>query len=221
MTTETKGDLFSSSVPVLVSFPNLLEAKRVSKSQKEEPKFSANFEFEPDHVDLARIKAEIGRVAKAKWPGKDIGEAIKSGALVVPLTSGDKLATKAKDKGKTRDWSVGKTVLTARSQFEPQLSAVNAGKLEEFEGDKRPLFKQYEYTGAFALFQVNLVAYDAVGEDGKPGVTAYLNMVCVTKKGPKLAGGGASAAEVFKGYVGAASDEDPTGGAGAGDETAW
>lgn len=218
-TTETKGDLFSTTIPALFSFPNLLEAKRVSKSMKEEPKFSVNVEFDLDSPDLARLKAEIGRVAKAKWPGMNIGEAISSGKLIVPLSSGDKLAEKAKVKGKSRDWSLGKSVLTSRSQFEPQISAVVNGKLEDFEGARRPLFKQYEYTGALGLVQVNLVAYDAVGDDGKPGVTAYLNMVCVTSKGPKLAGGGASAAEVFKGYVGTTSDEDPTGGEGAAQDT--
>jgi hypothetical protein len=207
-------------VPELISFPNLLEAKRVSKSLKEEPKHSVSVEFEPSNPDLGKIKAEIGRVAAAKWPGLDIGQAIKAGDLVVPLTSGDKLAAKAKEKGKSRDWSIGRTVLTARSQFEPQLSAVENGKLREFEGAARPQFKQYEYTGVKGLVQVNLQAYDAVGETGKPGVTAYLNMVCVTEKGPRLAGGGQSAKDVFKAYVGQDSNEDPTGG-DTGPSTAW
>lgn len=220
---DTEANLFNSTVPALMSFPNLLTAKRVSKSQKEEPKFSASFEFEPDHVDLVRLKGDIGRVAKAKWPNLDVGQAIRDGSLVVPITAGDKLAEKAKVKGKSRDWSRGKQVLTCRSQYEPSLSAVENGVLREFEGATRPTFKPYdEYTGNSALFQINLQAYDAVGDDGKPGVTAYLNMVCVTTKGPRLAGGGQSAAEVFKGYVGTASAEDPTGGEpAAGGNTAW
>jgi len=52
-------------------------------------------------------------------------------------------------------------------------------------------------------------------------VTAYLNMVCVTEKGPKLAGGGQSASEVFKGYIGTTSQEDPTGGEAAAGGDAW
>lgn len=215
------ANLFQMQEPALISFPNLLVPARVSKSPKEEPKYSISIEFEPDHADLAKLKAEIGRVAAAKWPGKDIGEAIRTGALMVPITAGDKLAAKAKEKGKAREWSVGKQVLTARSQHEPALAAIENGAARNFTGYTRPLFKTYDkVTGNFGLVEVNLQAYDGVGDDGKPGVTAYLNAVIITSVGPKLAGGGRVASEVFKSYVGANSDEDPTGGE-AKPSTAW
>jgi len=128
MTEDTKSDLFDTKEPALISFPNLLEAKRVSKSAAEKPKFSINVEFDDDSTDLSRLKSEIGRVAKAKWPGLNVGEAIRDGSLVVPITSGDKLVAKAEAKGKKREWSKGKQVLTARSEFDPTLASVIGGK---------------------------------------------------------------------------------------------
>lgn len=200
------------TVPVVSTFPNLMEAKAVTIKGKPsgEPKYSSNFEFDPDHVDLAALKAEAVKVAKAKWPGRDLKE------LAFPFTSGDKLADKAKAKDKDREFSRGKVVLTSRSKYEPRLSVVEGGKLVDYEGDKRPMAKKFFYNGVMALAQFNFVAYDGVGAN-PDGVTAYLNMVVSLNKGKKLSGG-SSAAEVFKGYIGTSSDEDPTAGDDPDDE---
>lgn len=197
--------IFTSTVPAPSTFPNLLEAKAVMKAGKAtgEPKYSLNIEFEPDSDDLKAAKAKAAAVAKAKWPGRDFSE------IAFPFSSGDKLADKAKAKGKDREFSRGKVVLTARSKYEPRLSVIENGKLVDYEGDKRPTCKSKFYNGVEVLFQVNFQAYDGVG-NGQDGVTAYLNMAVSLNKGTKLSGGGSSAAEVFKGYVGVASQEDPT-----------
>lgn len=228
MSTDTAG-VFSASRPTLGSFLNVVEAKKVTKSSKEEPKFSGNFELDADNPDLAGARATIAAVARAKWPSLNIGEAIKAGTLLVPLASGDKLADKAAAdnanpahknyrKDRLREWSRGKQVLTARSQFQPNLSYVENGRLVELADQAAVVQARSKFdTGKQVLFQVNFVAYDAVGE-GKPGVTAYLNMVCSTGVGEKLISGGPSAAEVFKGYMGLESTEDPTGGAS---DTNW
>jgi len=219
MTTETNDQLglFSSSKPVLGSFLNVVEAKKVTQSSKEEPKFSANFEFEADHVDLQAARAKIVAVAQAKWPGRDIGAAIKAGEILVPLTPGDKLADKATAKGKKREWSRGRQVLVARSQFQPELSHIEGGRWVLLDGqDAIKAAKKRFDTGKNVLFEVNFQAYDAVGE-GKPGVTAYLNKVCSTNTGEALITGGTSGADVFKGYIGIDSQVDPTGGAGTTD----
>lgn len=202
--------------PVMTSFPQLFEAKAVMRKGKPtgEPKFSANFEFHPvnDKAELDALKAKAAAVAKAKWPGRDLKE------LAFPFTSGDKLADKAKAKGKDREWSRGLVVLTSRSKFQPQLSIFENGKIIDLDSDVLlAAHKSKFYNGVQTLAQVNFVAYDAVDDDGKAGVTAYLNKVLSINKGAKLSGG-ASAAETFKGYVGLASDEDPTAGASLDDE---
>lgn len=209
----------SLNEPTMLTFPNLMEAKAVMKNGKPtgEPKFSSNFEFEPTAADLSALKAKALEVAKAKWPGRQFGKEAakvddngnaKMPTFMFPFSSGTELADKAKGKGKDREFSRGKAVLTARSKYEPRLSVIEGGKLVEKEGDARKAAARMFYSGCLCLAQFNFVAYDGVGQN-PDGVTAYLNMVCSLNKGDRLTGG-ASAAEVFKGYVGTTSAEDPT-----------
>lgn len=198
---------FTLTEPTTLTFPNLLEAKAVVKNGKPtgEPKYSSNFEFEPDSQDLKDAKAKAVAVARAKWPGRDLKE------LSFPFTVGDKLADKAQARKKDREFSRGKIVVTARSKYQPRLSVVEGGTIKDLEGDAIvAVGKRVFYSGVQALAQFNFVAYDGVGNN-PDGVTAYLNMVVSLNKGKKLTSGGASAAEVFKGYIGTVSDEDPTG----------
>lgn len=214
---EAKEGTVETTVPVILTFPNLDEARAVkNKAGKAsgDPKFSVNLEFDADSADLAAMKAEAVKVARAKWPGVDVK------TLKFPFTSGTVLADKAKDKGKDREFSRGKAVLTARSKYQPRLSTVKGGSAVDIDGDDKALVKKLFYSGCQVLAQVNFQAYDAVNDDGKDGVTAYINMVMSLNKGTRLTGG-ASAAEVFKGYIGTSSAEDPTGGELMDDEIAF
>jgi hypothetical protein len=210
MTDQSDTGLFTLEEPATLTFPdNLFTARAIGPKGKEQgtPKFSSNFEFAPDSADLKRMKAQAVAVAREKWPDRDLKE------LKFPFSSGDKLADKATAKGKDREFSRGKVVVAARSKYPPRLSAVIDGKLVEFTDDTRATAKARFYFGVNVLAQFNLVAYDGVGAN-PDGVTAYLNMVCSLGTGDRLSSGGASAAEVFKGYAGHLSEEDPTGGAG-------
>lgn len=213
MSEDKTAGLYNTTAPALLSFPNLLEAKAVMRGGKArgEPKYSINIELAADHPDLKPMKAKMVAVARAKWPGVDLS------TLTFPITDGDKLADKAAAKGKDREWSRGLAVLTSRSQFEPQLAAVVNGALKDFADASRAAAKPYFYNGVNGLVEVNFVAYDAVDDDGKPGVTAYLQKVCSLNTGKKLSGG-QSASEVFKGYVGLKSATDPTAGMQLDDE---
>lgn len=225
---EIKEGTVSLTEPVVSTFPNLLEAKSVMKNGKPtgDPKYSHNYEFEPTSADLAMLKAEALKVAKAKWPGRAVGKESatrddagnpKQPTFVFPFSSGDILADKAKAKGKDREFSRGKVVLTARSKYQPRLSFIENGAIKDLDGPAiDAIGKRVFYNGVLCLAQVNFVAYEGVGTN-PDGVTAYLNMVVSTNTGPKLSGG-ASAAEVFKGYVGSNVDEDPTGGVDIDDE---
>lgn len=211
---ETKEGTVSLTAPVTLTFPNLDEARAVkNKAGKAsgDPKFSVNLEFDADSTDLAALKAEAVKVARAKWPGVDVK------SLKFPFTSGTALADKAQAKGKDREFSRGKAVLTARSKFQPRLSTIKGGGAVDIDGDDKSLVKKLFYSGCQVLAQVNFQAYDAVNDDGKDGVTAYINMVLSLNKGTRLTGG-QSAAEVFKSYIGTATDEDPTAGDDLDDE---
>lgn len=206
MSEENEG-IVNLTRPVIQTFPNLDEAKAVKGPNGKpsgEPKFSDNFEFEPDHTDYATLKAAAVAVAKAKWPGRDLKE------LAFPFSNGDKLADKAKAKGKDREFSRGKVVLVSRSKFQPILSVVEGGKIVEIDGNDKAKIKKLFYSGVHALAQFNFTAYDGVGAN-PDGVTAYLNKVLSLNQGTRLTGG-ASSAEVFKDYIGSATDYDPTAG---------
>lgn len=203
----TEGQ-FTATEPHTLTFPNLDKPRAVEKNGKPtgDPKYSGNFEIEPSAADLTAMKGVAAKVARAKWPGRDLKE------LAFPFTNGDKLAEKAKLRGKDREFSRGKVVLTARSKFQPRLSIIEGGKVIDIEPGPQAdaLIRKAFYSGTKALFQVGFQAYDGVGNN-PDGVNAYLNMVLSLRKGDKLTGG-ASAAEVFKGYIGSVSDEDPTAG---------
>lgn len=212
--------------PGLGSFLNLDEARRVSKSPKEEPKFSLGLELQPDSDDIKAIRAKImsQAIAFANSPdgspfaavagktAESIAAAIKSGAIKTPIEDGNVLADKAEAKGKKREWSRGLKVVTARSQ-KPVPCAIIANR-EIVQLDDAAQIKvhkaKYFYTGVSIYCELDIVAYNPVGDGGKPGITAYLASVLSTGKGEKVAGGGADLKETFSGYVGLESDEDPT-----------
>lgn len=203
---------YTLTQPTLATFPNVLEARAVMNKGKPsgEPKFSLNFEFPGDHPDLKPLKDLAVRVAKEAFPGVPLA------SLHFPFTSGDKLADEATAKGKEREWSRGRAVLVTRSKFEPAIGVILNGKLVAFEGDARPRAKPYFYTGVSAGGKITFQPYDT--PQGK-GVTAYLSQVVSLNTGERLTGaGGVEENDTFKGYIGIAKNEDPTGGAGLDDE---
>lgn len=204
---------FSPSKEVRMVFPNLYEAKAVVKNGKArgEPKFSARF-LVADATDIAAIKAKAVEVARAKWPGVDLK------TLKFPFSDGNKEAEKSAAAKKDGSFFKGHLVVGSRSKYQPRLSLYQGPSKtpQELDGPALAAAKNKFYGGAWVLPQWNLVAYDAVGEDGKPGVTAYLDQLMWIKDGDRI--GAASAAEAFKHYQGSVSKEDPTGGTALDDE---
>lgn len=201
---------YTMSRPTLVSFPNLIKARKVKINGKEtgKEKFSINFEFPADHPDLPHIKALLIRVAKEAWGSIE--------GVHFPISSGEAAADKAKKDGKEREWSRGRAVLVSRSDFAPKLGAILNKQLVAFVGDDRSRAEPYFYTGVEAGGTISVQAQTT--EQGK-FVVAYLNEVVSLNKGDRLTGGGSvEQNDTFKGYVGLVSAEDPTGGAGLDDE---
>jgi hypothetical protein len=219
MTDTVKTDgIYNLIEPVVMSFPQLFEAKAFTENGKAkgEPKFSGNFNFNAASEDLKALKALAAKLARAKWPDKPFflttQEGEKIPQVLFPFANGDKLADeRKKKKGKDdSEYMRGKVIIAARSKYEPRLSYIENNKIIDCEGEMaKQAAKGKFYPGVEVLAQFNLVPYDAVGVHGKPGVTAYLNMVLSTGKGARISGGQTSS-EAFKGYVGAVSAEDPT-----------
>lgn len=206
--------LYNLTAPVVMAHPNLFEARAFGPKGKESgtPKFSATLVIPGDHPDAGPIKNLAIKLAKEQWPGRDLKE------LQMPFSSGtkaaDKRAAERKAAGKEPDgeYQRGCMILPARSKYEPKLSALMNGGIVDFHDESaRKANKDKFFFGAEVLAQINLAPYKGVGKN-PDGVCAYLNMVLATGKGKKLSGGGGqSAAEAFKGYVGQATNEDPVG----------
>lgn len=178
----------------IISFPNLFNPKPVMINGKAQgdPRYDLQMLYEGDITELKKAAAAV---AKAKWPGRDLKE------LAFPFKSGDKLADKGKEKGKDREVYRGKVVLSASSQFKPQV--IDARGQDIIDPNK-------VYSGAICRADLNFVAYNGVGAN-PDGVTCYLNGVLFVRDGERIGGAG-DARTRFAGVIGQQTDEDPTSG---------
>lgn len=200
--------IYNTTVPAVMAFPALHEAKQYMKDGKAkgEPKFGATFIFNPASPDIAGMKKKAAEVARARWPNVALAD------VKFPFLRGDQAADKRKEKaGKDdADFMRGMIVLKANSKYPPALSGIEGGKIVDFDNDMaRTANKAKFYFGVEVLAQVNFVAYES--DDDTKGVTAYLNMVLTTNKGKKLGGTRPSAQQSFSGYVGTYSTDNPIG----------
>lgn len=236
---ELKGFTYDTERPVLGSFMNLAEPRRIDKNRlNENPTFSGDFELDDvkDADMITRLRALCMDAAKELFPNgvpdEDTGttiplsEAIKTGKFKMPLQAGERLANKAKAKAEAagntrfREWSRGKTVLTSRSkdEYPPAVTYLEGGKmivLEDPAAKKAAAGKRF-FTGAMVLVGCKLRAYKAVGSDGKPGVKAYLEQVTAVGGGEKLIADTRDPTARFSGYKGIETSD--TGGAGSDSE---
>jgi hypothetical protein len=197
--------LVSTTQLVVMVQPNLI-TPWAPKGSTDTPKYSAKFLFAPDNPDLKTLKQTAAQVARAAFPGRELK------TLQFPFVNGDTYADEAKAAGKDKEWARGHVIVSSRSKYEPRLAIAEGGPAVDLDGDARGANSAKFYSGVLALVQFNFVAYKGVGRN-PDGVTAYLSMVVSTNRGAHIRTGGASAAEVFKNYVGTVSDVDPTGGA--------
>jgi hypothetical protein len=206
--------VFRSSLPAVLLHPHLHEARRFKDRQGREsgePKYDCNFMLK-DGDDLKAIKALLGMVAKAAWPGRSMKE------LAFPMVSGTKKAderaeaSSAKGKASDGEFQRGMVNLVARGKFEPKLGVIRNRKIVDLEGPARAASKAEFFFGAEVLFEVKFVAYEGVGAN-PDGICAYLNAVVATGGGTHLSGT-KSVAETFSGYAGTLSDESVNTGQG-------
>ena len=204
--------------PVVIGVCNLITPRKYDG--KGEEKYGATFVMASDHPGLKLVKDRIVVLIRAKWPELDIGAAVKAGSFMLPYQTGERavqkylanLAKKGKQPNDRLDWLKGQIVLKASSKYQPQLSVIQNGKVSAaLEVPALAINKSKFFTGAEALVELNLKAYDAINESGKPGVTAYLSTVVATGKGTRR-GGGVDPSVAFASYKGSSTDEDPTAG---------
>lgn len=174
----------STTEPAVLAFSTAVDGKS---------KFAKNGEqqfmviVEPTPNDLKMLKGKAAECARAAYPGRDLKD------LVFPFK-------RSKDNPDV-------AVIKARSDYAPSLSVLENGKVKEL-GTPVDLqnYRKWFFGGAKVLIGVTFRPYTV---DGKDGVSAKLGMVLSVAPSDKS--GGRAAAEVFKGYVGTISSEDPGG----------
>jgi hypothetical protein len=211
--------VYTFKAPIRAGFSNIVSARQFQKEgqNKGDPRFDATFLLAPDSPDLIALKDLVIAEAHALNPGKRLvarrltQEELDAGAveITVPWKDGTHLANKAKEAGKDQEFFRGMVAIKASSKYAPALSGIEGGKIIEYTNpEARATLDKLFYSGAFMIPHVALHSYKA--RDDKPGgVGLYLNAVCFIKHGPRLGGQRVNAAEVFKGYAGTVSAEDP------------
>ena len=209
--------IYDLTMPVAISYPNLFKPKafKGKNGQSGEPKYGAEFLFDTESADLKGIKTLVVRIAKAAWPDRQFfvtttdGQKIKQ--IGTPWKSGNEKNEEAKKKGKTeQEHYKGKVILRASSKNQPVLGYIQPNGQKVFlETDTAiQLAKKHFDAGIEVYANFNFAIYEK-GESGIPGITAYLNGVLSTTKGTRLAKG-RSPDQMFRGYAGSVSGEDPT-----------
>lgn len=210
-TNEQSVGIFDMTVPAVMVFPALLQPKAYQENGKDkgEPKYGGTFLFAAEHPDLKALKAACLAVARAMWPGVD------AKSIGWPFSSGAAYAAKRGAAGKDGTLFADKAMLKARSKYEPMLSWIESGKVKEVPSTASGAVASAKFfSGAEVLATFNFRAAEV---SGNKYVTAYLNKVFSTGKGTRI-GGGRSAADAFKAYIGHATETDPTAGADLDDE---
>ncbi|MGH6796587.1 MAG: ssDNA-binding protein [Methylocella sp.] len=177
-------------------------------------RYEVTFLLKRDHADLARIEAEIQKLALEKL-GRTQG-------ISIPLAGGDRLADEAKAKGKDREFLRGYIRLSAHAGIArrngeplmpPRIKVVLNGRIVD-RTDDRALAQPALYSGVMAIGTVSFAAYDGMGG----GISCYVNEVLSLNKGERINTGVSDEeryAEVIGKHIGHASTIDPTAGMGS------
>lgn len=198
---------YSLAAAVATIYTNTLITAQAFKKDgvaKGDPKFGATFLLPSGSADVNAMKQVAVAALKSKWPNADLKSA------KWPWTTGAEWADASKAKGKDREMlRPFPCILKSRSKFEVNLSILDDnGDIIDLETAtaKNNARDKYFYDGVLCSAVFNFVPYE---QDGKIGVTAYLNRVLSLGKGDKLKVGGTSGAEVFSQYRGRPSSFDP------------
>lgn len=164
---------------VRFNYTNTLFTARKPKTGEGKEKFSVVALFPKDHPQVAAIKAEIQKVADAKWPGKG-AEVLKQ------LAAGDRLCLHDGEAKADKPGYEGNLFINASNELRPLVVGPQREPLVEADG--KP------YSGSYGNIIVEFWAQD--NQFGKR-ISASLLGVQHIKDGERLSGGSVAAADDF------------------------
>ena len=177
--TDKQQDTVVQLCNVRLAFPNLFTPQRAQNGQGD-PAFSASFLMPPDHPDIAKVKAAISKVARAKW-GEQADDILKG------LVAGDKVCLHNGDTKAQYDGYKGNMFVAARGKVRPLV--LDADKSPLTEADGKP------YSGCYVNAIVGIWAQQ--NTHGKR-VNAQLQGVQFLADGEAFGGGRVASADEFE-----------------------
>lgn len=164
---------------VRFNYTNSLFTAQKPKTGEGKEKFSVVTIFSKDHPQVAAIKAELLKVAEAKWPGK--------GADVLKqLAAGDRICLHDGDAKADKAGYAGNLFINASNELRPLVIGPTREALVAADG--KP------YSGSYGNIIVEFWAQD--NQFGKR-INASLLGVQHIKDGERLSGGGVASADDF------------------------
>lgn len=165
---------------VRFNYTNSLFTAQRPKTGEGKEKFSVVAIFPKDHPQVATIKAELLKVAEAKWPGK--------GADVLKqLAAGDRVCLHDGDAKADKPGYAGNLFINASNELRPLVIGPQREALAASDG--KP------YSGSYGNIIVEFWAQD--NQFGKR-INASLLGVQHIKDGERLSGGGVASADDFE-----------------------
>lgn len=164
---------------VRLAFPSLFVPTTVAGEGK--PRYSAMLILDPDHPQLAEVKAKMQAVAKEKWAAKAV-EVYKA------LDKSDKLALHDGDTKAQYDGVAGNFFISAAAQESARPTVIGADKSPLTERDGKP------YAGCYINASIDFWAQD--NNYGKR-VNAQLRGVQFLRDGDAFAAGRPADSEEF------------------------
>jgi hypothetical protein len=215
MTDDKNAGIFDTSHPMRLLWPKLVTAEQYKG--KGDYKFRASFLFPDDHPDAVPLKTLLAKLAKAKWPEAKLSLDKSKSDVSFAMSFGATEAAERAANGKDGSLYNGQFVIkaTAGKDYPPMVASFANGAFtpEVPSADMGPLVAKF-YSGVDVLAVLNFRAMEV---DRKKYVACYMNKIVSLNTGARI-GGGRSAAEAFKGYLGKLSAEDPTAGTVADDD---
>ena len=185
---------------VRLAFP-VLWTPRASPTNDGKPgklKYSASLIMAPDHPDVAKLKALIISIAKAKW-------ADKSEVILKGLKAQDKLCLHDGDTKATYAGFAGNLFVSANSDNRPSVfdrHKINGQGVILAESDGRP------YAGCYVNASIDVWAQDSA-QWGKR-INAQLRGVQFLRDGDAFAAGSPASEDDFADLSNQGDDTDPT-----------
>lgn len=164
---------------VRFNYTNSLFTAQRPKTGEGKEKFSVVAIFPKDHPQVAAIKAELLKVADAKWPGKG-AEVLKQ------LAAGDRVCLHDGDAKADKPGYEGNLFINASNELRPLVIGPQREALAASDG--KP------YSGSYGNIIVEFWAQD--NQFGKR-INASLLGVQHIKDGERLSGGGVASADDF------------------------